>query len=158
MLKALCGMAAFAASLFIGAAMAQSAPAPIKAGALQIEARWLRATPGGAKVGAGYLRITNTGSEADRLTGASMPLAARGEVHEMTMQNGVMHMAAVAGGVAIPPGKTVELKPGGFHLMFLALKGALKQGQTLGVTLTFEKAGSVTVPFPVQGLGGAPQM
>jgi copper(I)-binding protein len=67
-------------------------------------------------------------------------------------------MAAVAAGLAIPPGKTVELKPGGFHLMFLALKGALKQGQTLGVTLTFEKAGSVTVPFPVQGLGGAPQM
>ena len=156
MVKAFCGIAALAAPLFIGAAMAQ--PTPIKAGPLQIEAPWLRATPGGAKVGAGYLRITNTGSEADRLTGASMPLSARGEVHEMTMQNGVMHMAPVAGGVAIPPGKTVELKPGGFHLMFLDLKGALKQGQSLDVTLTFEKAGSVTVPFPVQGLGGAPQM
>ena len=94
MLKAFCAIAAFVASLFVGAAMAQ--PAPIKAGALQIEAPWLRATPGGAKVGAGYLRITNTGAEADRLTGASMPLSARGEVHEMTMQNGVMHMVAVA--------------------------------------------------------------
>ena len=158
MLKAFCGIAAFAAFLFIGAAMAQPGPAPIKAGALQIEAPWLRATPGGAKVGAGYLRITNTGSEADRLTGASMPLAARGEVHEMTMQNGVMHMAALAQGLAIPPGKTVELKPGGFHLMFLDLKGPLKQGDTVDVTLTFEKAGSVAVPFPVQGLGGAPHM
>ena len=158
MLKALCRIAGLLASFIIVAAVGQPGLAPIKAGALQIEAPWLRATPGGATVGAGYLRITNFGSEADRLTGARMPLAARGEVHEMTMQNGVMHMVAVAAGLAIPPGKTVELKPGGFHLMFLALKGALKQGQTLGVTLTFEKAGSVTVPFPVQGLGGAPQM
>jgi copper(I)-binding protein len=155
MLKAFCRIAGFAASVFIAAAVAQPAQAPIKAGALQIEAPWLRATPGGAKVGAGYLRITNTGSEADRLTGASMPLAARGEVHEMTMQNGVMHMGPLAQGLAIPPGKTVELKQGGFHLMFVDLKGALKQGEKVDVTLTFEKAGSVTVPFPVQGTGGA---
>jgi copper(I)-binding protein len=104
------------------------------------------------------LRITNTGSGPDRLAGASMPLAARGEVHEMTMQNGVMHMGPVAGGLAIEPGKTVELKPGGLHVMFLDLKGVLKEGQSIEVTLTFEKAGSVTVPFPVQGLGGAPRM
>jgi hypothetical protein len=135
-----------------------AAQAPIKVGALQIEAPWLRATPGGAKVAAGYLRITNTGSEADRLLGASMPFAARGEVHEMTMQNGVMHMSPAAGGLTIAPGKTVELRPGGFHLMFLDLKGALKEGQSVDVTLTFEKGGSATVPFPVGGLGGAPRM
>jgi copper(I)-binding protein len=158
MLKVLCRIAGLLASIVVLNAVAQPAPAPIKAGALQIEAPWLRATPGGAKVGAGYLRITNTGSEADRLTGASMPLSARGEVHEMTMQNGVMHMGPLAQGLAIPPGKTVELKPGGFHLMFLDLKGALQQGEKVDVTLTFEKAGSVTVPFPVQGLGGAPHM
>jgi copper(I)-binding protein len=137
---------------------ALAAPEAIKAGALQIEAPWLRATPGGAKVAAGYLRITNTGSEADRLTGASMPLAPRGEVHEMSMQNGVMRMRELAQGLAISPGKTVELKPGGFHLMFPDLKGPLKEGQAVDVTLTFEKAGSVSVPFPVQGLGGAPHM
>lgn len=158
MLKALCRIAACVAPLFVATAVAQPAQAPIKAGALQIEAPWLRATPGGAKVGAGYLRISNTGNEADRLTGASMPLATRGEVHEMTMKNGVMHMAPLAQGLEIPPGKTMELKPGGFHLMFLDLKGALKQGEKVNVTLTFEKAGSVTVPFPVQGLGGAPYM
>jgi copper(I)-binding protein len=137
---------------------ALAAPEAIKAGALQIEAPWLRATPGGAKVGAGYLRITNTGSEADRLTGASMPLAPRGEVHEMSMQNGVMRMRELAQGLTIAPGTTVELKPGGFHLMFLDMKGPLKEGQTVDVTLTFDKAGSVTVPFPVQGLGGVPHM
>ena len=135
-----------------------AAPMPIKVGSLQIEAPWLRATPGGAKVAAGYLRITNTGSEPDRLTGASMPLAARGEVHEMTMQNGVMQMRGLAQGLTIEPGKSVELKPGGFHLMFLDLKGPLKEGAKVDVTLTFEKAGSVTVPFPVQGLGGAMHM
>jgi periplasmic copper chaperone A len=158
MLTALCRIPGLAASLFVAAAVAQPAPAPIRAGALQIEAPWLRATPGGAKVGAGYLRITNSGSEADRLTGANMPLAVRGEVHEMTMQNGVMHMAPLAQGLAIAPGTTVELKPGGLHLMFLDLKGALKEGQSVDVTLAFEKAGRVTVPFPVQGLGGIPRM
>lgn len=158
MLKAFCRVAALVTPLFIAVAVAQPAPATIKAGALQMEAPWLRATPGSAKVGAGYLRITNAGSEADRLVGASMPLAARGEVHEMMMQNGVMHMAALAQGLPIPPGKTVELKPGGFHLMFLDLKGSLKEGQHVDVTLMFEKAGSVTVIFPVQGLGGAPPM
>ncbi|MBV9064474.1 MAG: copper chaperone PCu(A)C, partial [Methylobacteriaceae bacterium] len=147
MLKLLCPVAGLLASLFIFTAVAQPAQAPVKVGALAIEAPWLRATPGGAKVGAGYLRITNAGSEADRLTGAAMPLSTRGEVHEMTMQNGVMHMEPLPQGLAIPPGKTVELKPGGYHLMFLDLKGALKQGDNVDVTLTFEKAGSVTVRF-----------
>jgi copper(I)-binding protein len=158
MLKLLCRIAGLLASIVVLTAVAQPAPAPIKAGALQIEAPWLRATPGGAKVAAGYLRISNTGTEPDRLAGASMPLAPRGEVHEMSMQNGVMHMGPLAQGLAIPPGKTVELKPGGFHLMFLDLKGSLKQGEKVDVTLTFEKAGSVTVAFLVQGLGGAPHM
>jgi copper(I)-binding protein len=158
MLGLLCRAAGLLACLIVVAAVAQPAPTPIKAGALQIEAPWLRATPSGAKVAAGYLRITNTGREPDRLTAASMSLAARGEVHEMTVQNGVMHMGPVAGGLAIEPGKTVELKPGGFHVMFLDLKGVLKEGQSIEVILTFEKAGSVTVPFPVQGLGGAPRM
>lgn len=155
MLKPLCRIAGLLASVSVLTAVAQPAPTPVKAGALQMEAPWLRATPGGAKVGAGYLRITNTGSETDRLTGASMPLSARGEVHEMTMQNGVMHMGPLAQGLAIAPGRTVQLKPGGFHLMFFDLKGALKQGEKVDVTLTFEKAGSVTIPFPVEGLGGA---
>jgi copper(I)-binding protein len=132
------------------------APEPIKIGALQIETPWLRATPGGAKVAAGYLRITNTGSEPDRLVGASMPLAGRGDVHEMSMQDGVMHMRPLAQGLTIAPGDSVELRPGGLHLMFLDVKGALKEGDDMQVTLTFEKAGSIPVTFPVGGLGGAP--
>ena len=156
MLRTFSAIVGLVTSLLMVAAVAQPATAPIKAGALQIEAPWLRATPGGAKVAAGYLRISNTGTEPDRLTGASMPLAGRGEVHEMTMQNGVMKMRGLGQGLIIEPGKSVELKPGGYHLMFLDMQGPLKQGQTVDVTLMFEKAGSVTVPFPVQGLGGAP--
>ena len=159
MIKLFCGMLAMAAYLIFapGAAHAE-APAPVKAGALQIEMPWLRATPGGAKVAAGYLRVTNTGSEPDRLLSASMPLAGRGEVHEMSMQGGVMRMRQLAQGLIIDPGKSVELKPGGYHLMFLDMKGALKPGESVPVTLTFEKAGTVTVTFPVGAVGGAAPM
>jgi copper(I)-binding protein len=159
MIKLFCGMLAVAALLLFAPATAQAeAPTPVKAGALQIEMPWLRATPGGAKVAAGYLRITNTGSEPDRLLSASMPLAGRGDVHEMSMQGGVMRMRPLAQGLAIEPGKSVELKPGGYHLMFLDMKGALKQGDNVPVTLTFEKAGTVTVTFPVGAIGGAAPM
>jgi copper(I)-binding protein len=160
MIKLFSGVLAVAALLLFapGITRAEAPPAPAKAGALQIEAPWLRATPGGAKVAAGYLRITNSGSEPDRLLSASMPLAGRGDVHEMSMQGGVMRMRPLAQGLAIEPGKSVELKPGGYHLMFLDMKGALKQGESVPVTLTFEKAGTVTVTFPVGAIGGAAPM
>jgi uncharacterized protein YcnI len=138
----------------ITAAAAASAPAPIKAGALTIEEPWSRVTPGGAKVGGGYLRITNTGSTPDRLVGGSFPLASRVEVHEMSLDGTVMRMKPVEGGLEIKPGETVEFKPGGYHLMFVDLKEPLKEGQTHKGTLVFEKAGTVEVTYPVRGMGG----
>jgi periplasmic copper chaperone A len=90
-----------------------------KLGQLIIEAPWARATPKGAEVGAGYLKITNTGKEADRLMGGSLPVATSVEVHQMTMSDGVMKMRKVDNGLEIKPGKTVELKPGGYHLMLI---------------------------------------
>ena len=72
----------------------------------------------------------------------------------MTMSGGVMQMRELVGGLVVAPGATVELKPGGNHLMFMDLKAPLSQGATVPVTLTFEKAGKVEVPFPVRGLGG----
>jgi len=132
-----------------------AAPAMVKAGSLTLEQPWSRATPGGAKVGGGYLRITNTGTVPDRLTGGSFPLASKVEVHEMRLEGDVMRMKAVEGGLEIKPGATVELKPGGFHLMFMDLKEPLKEGQTLKGTLTFEKAGAVEVEYNVRGMGGA---
>ena len=125
----------------------------IKAGGLKISAAWARATPKGAPVGGGYLTITNDGTAADRLVGGSSDLAAHFEVHNMTMENGVMKMRPVDAGIEIKPGQTVELKPGGFHVMFVGLKKPFVQGDHIKATLKFEKAGDVPVDFTVEGIG-----
>lgn len=132
----------------------EAAPAPVaKAGAVAIEQPWLRATPGGATVAGGYVTLRNTGSEPDRLTGATIPQAGRAEIHSMTTEGGVMKMAPVEGGLAVAPGATVALKPGGYHLMFLDLKDGLKAGETVSGTLTFERGGTVPVTFTVAPIG-----
>jgi copper(I)-binding protein len=127
-----------------------------KVGPLVIEAPWTRATPGGAQVGGAYLKITNTGAEADRLVGGSLPIAAAVEVHAMSMTDGVMKMRKLETGLEIKPGQTVELKPGGYHLMFTGLRQALQQGQPVKGTLQFEKAGSVEVEYRVEPIGARP--
>ncbi|WP_205769588.1 DUF1775 domain-containing protein [Microvirga sp. KLBC 81] len=135
---------------------AANAPAAAQhAGTLIIEQPWSRATPAGAKVGGGYLRITNNGKEPDRLIGGSFPNASRIEVHEMAMEGDIMRMKPVQGGLEIKPGATVELKPGAGHLMFMDLKQQLTEGQTVKGTLVFEKAGTVNVEYTVRGMGGA---
>lgn len=138
----------------LAAAQAAALPAAtVKAGDLTIETPWMRATPGGATVAGGYVRITNTGTKADRLTGASIPLAGSGSIHSMTMDGSVMKMAALPGGLVVEPGQTVELKPGGLHLMFEDLKGAPKVGESISGTLVFERAGVVPVTFSVAPIG-----
>jgi len=133
--------------------MAPETPATVvKAGSLEIATPWLRATPNGAKVAGGYLTVTNHGSEADKLVSAAIPLAGSGEIHEMNMENGMMHMHEVAGGLEIKPGETVTLKPGSYHLMFMDMRGSLKEGDTVEGALTFAKAGKVMVTFKVGGL------
>jgi copper(I)-binding protein len=127
-------------------------------GKISIEQPWSRATPPGAKIGVGYLTIRNAGSDADRLVSATSPAAGKVEVHEMTMNNGVMTMRQTTGGVPIPAGKTVALAPGGYHMMFVGLKAPLQQGKTLAATLTFEKAGKVEVTFPIEGVGATKPM
>jgi periplasmic copper chaperone A len=124
-----------------------------KVGALVIEAPWARATPGGARVGGAYLKITNTGAESDRLVGGSLPTASAVEVHQMSMTDGVMKMRKLEAGLEITPGQTVELKPGGYHLMFTGLRQPLQQGQRVKGTLQFEKAGSVEVEYRVEPIG-----
>ncbi|CAO4168197.1 copper chaperone PCu(A)C [Methylorubrum aminovorans] len=122
------------------------------AGPLKIGHPWSRATPGGAKVAGGYLTVTNTGTEPDRLTDGMIEAAGRGELHTMSMEGGVMKMAPLADGLAIPPGQTVTLAPSGHHLMFLDLKAPLKKGERVKGTLTFERAGRVPVEFAVESL------
>lgn len=134
---------------------ANAASAVKQASTIAIDQPWSRATPAGAKVGGGYLRITNNGKETDRLIGGSFPIASRVEVHEMAMEGDVMRMKQVQGGLEIKPGASVELKPGGYHLMFMDLKSPLTEGQTVKGTLVFEKAGAVEVEYSVRGMGGA---
>jgi copper(I)-binding protein len=124
------------------------------AGSLDIAGPWSRATPKGASIAAGYLTIKNTGTTADRLVGGSSDTAAKFEMHEMSMDNGVMKMRPLKDGLEIKPGESVELKPGGLHVMFVGLKKPLKQGDHIKATLVFEKAGKVDVDFDVTGMGG----
>src|SRR6201982_1341674 len=147
-LRTLCGI------LFLGALTCASASAEeVKAGDLVITQGWSRATPGGAKVGGGYLTIENKGSTADRLIGGSAEIAGKVQLHEMAMNNGVMTMRPLDKGLSIEPGKTVKLAPGGLHLMLLDLKSPLKQGDKVPLTLEFERAGKVSLSLDVQGIG-----
>ena len=139
--------AAILLTLGVGGIHAQSS------GSISIEKPFSRATPGGAKVGAGYMTITNKGATADRLVSASSPVAGKVEIHEMTMQDGIMKMRELPGGLPIAAGKSASLAPGGYHIMLMELKGPLKQGDKVPVTLTFEKAGKVEVTLDVQGIG-----
>ena len=125
----------------------------VKAGDLVISQAWSRATPSGAKIAGGYLTIENKGQVPDRLVGGAGDIAGKVEVHEMAMDNGVMKMRPLDKGLTIEPGKTVKLAPGGYHLMMFDLKGPLKQGDKVPVTLEFEKAGKVTLSLDVQGVG-----
>ena len=131
------------------------AGAAATAAGLVIAEPWARATPGGAKVGGGYLRITNAGREPDRLVGGSVEVAGRFEIHEMSVADGVMRMRPVDG-VELEPGASVDLKPGGLHAMFLDLKAPLREGQTVRGTLVFERAGTVPIAYRVRGIGARP--
>ena len=125
----------------------------VKAGDLLITQAWSRQTPSGAKVAGAYLTIENKGTTADRLVSGSTDVAGRFEIHEMAMDGSVMKMRPLDKGLAIDPGKTVKLAPGGYHVMLMDLKRQLKQGDKVPVTLQFEKAGKVNVSLDVQGVG-----
>lgn len=122
-------------------------------GSLHIGHPWSRATPKGATIGAGYLKITNNGTTPDRLIGGSSDAAKSFELHVMSMENGVMKMRPVEGGIEIKPGETVEFKPESYHVMFVGLKEPLVQGHRVKATLEFAKAGKVAVEFVVESIG-----
>ncbi len=124
-----------------------------KTGSIAVENAWSRATPAGAAVGAGYLTIKNDGTAADRLTAVSAAIAGQTEIHQMSMEAGVMKMRRLPDGLSIPAKGSVTLDPNGYHLMFLQLKSPLKEGEEFKGSLTFEHAGTVEVTFHVQGMG-----
>ncbi len=130
----------------------------IKAGRLEISMPMIRATPPGAPVSAGYMRISNPSDAADRLIGGSAAFAGKVEVHEMTMDGDVMKMRPVEGGLEIPAGGEVLLKPGGYHIMLMQLKEQMQEGQTRKLTLEFEQAGSIELELPIMPVGTAKHM
>lgn len=132
-------------------------PAPalsheFQVGNLVIDHPWSRATPPNAKVGAGYLTITNTGAENDWFSGGSTASAERLEIHISEATDGVMRMRPAVKGIEIPAGSTVTLGPGGTHAMLVNLVRPLSEGEKVVATLAFEKAGSVLVEFKVESL------
>jgi copper(I)-binding protein len=120
---------------------------------IAVENAWTRATPKGAQVAAGYLTIKNDGAEPDRLVSASAGFAGKVEMHQSSMVDGMMKMRPAAEGIEIPPGSTVTLGPGGYHLMFMELAGPLNAGDTVAGELVFERAGKMEVTFKVLGIG-----
>jgi periplasmic copper chaperone A len=119
------------------------------AGDIELTGGWARAMLPGQPTGGAYVTITNKGAEADRLVGASSPAAGKVEVHTMTVVNDVMTMRPAEGGLEIPAGGAVELKPGGFHLMFMQVSQPFQAGGEVPVTLEFERAGKVELVLPV---------
>jgi hypothetical protein len=122
-------------------------------GSIKITEPWARATPKGASAGAAYLTITNSGTTPDRLSCASSNVSAQCQIHSMTMDNGVMKMRPVEGGLEIKPGETVTLKPGGYHVMLVDLKQPLEAGKTATAALQLQNAGTVKVEFPIVAIG-----
>lgn len=108
---------------------------------------WVRATPPNAKVAGGFVEIRNAGKSADRLISAQSAVADRVEIHEMKMAGDVMQMRQLTEGLTIPAGQSVALKPGSYHLMLIAPKSAIAEGQKVAITLVFEKAGKRTLEF-----------
>ncbi len=144
------------ATLFTVAMLGSAAAHGYKAGSIQIEHPWARATAATMPNGAAYLVLNDRGAEPDRLVSVASPIAERAELHTHLMDNGVMKMRQVDA-IEISPGSPTTLAPGGLHIMLFGLKQPLTKGKAFPLTLTFEKAGSVTVEVDVQAAGaGAP--
>ena len=112
---------------------------------------WTRATPPGAKTGAGFMQLKNAGA-ADRVVGASSPVAGRVEMHITVREGDVMKMREVKG-FDVPAKGSFELKPGGAHLMLMELKRPIKKGERVPLTLKLEKGGELKVELVAEEAG-----
>jgi copper(I)-binding protein len=106
--------------------------------AVEVQNAWARATVKGQMATGAFMTLT--ARESITLIGVASPVAGVAQVHEMKMDGGVMKMAEVKGGLVLPAGKAVELKPGGYHLMLMDMKAPLAKDSTMSVTLTFKDA------------------
>ena len=127
--------------LSLAALIAAAAALPAFAQTVDVKDAWVRVSVPGQKATGAFMKIT--ARDGARLVAASSPVAGVAEVHEMKMDGNVMKMRAVEGGLELPAGKTVELKPGGFHVMLMDLKAALPKDSTVPLTLVFKDAKGV---------------
>lgn len=145
--------------LTLAAALCLAAPVlahEVTVGDLQIIHANIPAPAESAMAAGGFMAIVNNGTEADRLIGVESDIAEKVETHESKVdENGVGTMQHVDF-VEIPPGETVNLEHGGYHIMFMGLKEPLVEGEMVKATLIFEKAGRVEIEFMIDppGEGG----
>ena len=146
---------AFAAALSLAAVftLADAQAHEVKIGDLVIHHPWSRQSPMSASVAAGFLTITNNGQQDDRLVKASSDISPVVQIHDMTMEGDVMKMVELPDGLVIPAGATVKLKPKSLHIMFMDVKQQPGEGTSFTGTLTFEKAGTVTIDYEVAAPG-----
>jgi periplasmic copper chaperone A len=140
------------AALVLSATTSLAHAHSFKLGEITIGHPYARTTAAGQASGGGYLKLENSGAD-DKLLSATAEVATSVELHSMSMEGDVMRMRQVDG-IALPKGKTVELKPGGLHIMFVGLKAPLKNGDKFPMKLKFEKSGEVTVTVNVEAGGG----
>ncbi|MGO7037094.1 DUF1775 domain-containing protein [Rhizobium acaciae] len=136
--------------------MGGAAPAgeTVKAGDLEISGGFAKAMLPGQPVGGGFFTVKNNGQTDDRLLSVSSPAAGEVQIHEMVTKDNVMRMRQLKDGIAIGAGEMVKLEPGNLHLMFQKVKTPFKQGDTVPVTLTFEKAGKVDLVLQILSAQG----
>jgi len=149
-------MRSFSKLVVAAALIAFAAPALAQdSSSIAVEQPYARATPAGAKTGAVYMTIDNKSGTADKLTGASSDVADKLQIHQMKVENGVMKMRELPDGLPVPANGSVVLKPGSYHVMLIGLKKPLTAGESFPLTLTFAKAGTISVTVPVQAMGAS---
>jgi copper(I)-binding protein len=132
-------------------AFAQGVSKKVDTNAIRIENAYAFATAPGQPAAAGFFKIENKGA-TDQLISASSSAAGEVQLHEMAMDGNVMKMRQLKD-ISVPASGSVELKPGGLHLMFMNLKAPFVAGQTVPVKLKFAKAGELEVNMPVNAMG-----
>lgn len=135
-------------SLILTAAFLFAAMAPAQEymqGDIHIMKPWSRPLPAVSRNGAAYMMLTNKGQSTDRLVAISTPRAKMAEIHNHVMEDGVMKMRPVAGGVELAPGETATFAPGGLHVMLMGLTEPLVEGDGFPLILEFEHAGTIEV-------------
>ena len=132
-------------------------PSIAAASSLSISDPWIAATPKGASTAAGYLTVTNNSESDDRLIGASAARAQTIQIHEMSLDGGIMRMRQIDG-IRIAAHGSATLEPGGYHLMLLSIQGPFVAGEKVDVTLDFEHAGRIDAVFAVRNRDGQSQM